>query len=124
MLVAGCQKKNADTATPPEATVVLRDGTRLTGAVLDMSAAQLTLKTPDGTSSDQPDNALRLVRPGIVRTLGSKSYAVWRASRDIALLLNESGYRTKAEHIARIVETENGVGVARDALENCPGRVA
>ena len=68
---------------------------------------------------DQPDNALRLVRLGVARTLGSKSYTARRAATEIAILLNESLYGTNAERVARIVESENGAGAACDALENC-----
>ena len=73
---------------------------------------------------DQPDNALRLARLGIARTLAKNSYTARRASRDIGLLLNNPGYRTKAEQIARIVESENGVCIACDELEKWLGKVA
>ena len=45
----GCQKKEAAT-TGPDATVVLRDGSRVSGEVLDSSGAQVTLKALDGST--------------------------------------------------------------------------
>ena len=47
---AGCQKKDSAAATGPEATVVFRDGTRVSGEVLQSSPAQITLKAFDGTT--------------------------------------------------------------------------
>ena len=46
----GCEKKDATPVTGPEATIVLRDGTRVSGEVLSTSAAQVTLKAIDGTT--------------------------------------------------------------------------
>ena len=48
-----CQQKQAVVAAPltgPEATIVLRDGSRVSGEVLATSPAQLTLKAFDGTT--------------------------------------------------------------------------
>ncbi len=50
VLASGCQKKDSAAATSPEATIVLRDGTRLSGEVVQSSPAQITLKAVDGTS--------------------------------------------------------------------------
>ena len=47
---SGCQKKDAAAATGPEATIVFRDGTRVSGEVVQTSPAQITLKTFDGTT--------------------------------------------------------------------------
>ena len=49
ILSSGCQKKDV-AATGPEATVVFRDGTRVSGEVLETTPAQITLKAFDGTS--------------------------------------------------------------------------
>lgn len=49
----GCQQKQAVLAAPangPEATIVLRDGSRVSGEVLATSPVQLTLKAFDGTT--------------------------------------------------------------------------
>ena len=47
----GCQQRQAGTPiSGPEATIVLRDGSRVSGQVLATSPAQLTLKAIDGTT--------------------------------------------------------------------------
>ena len=45
----GCQKKDA-AAAGPEATVVFRDGTRISGEVMQTTPAQISLKAFDGTT--------------------------------------------------------------------------
>src|ERR1035438_4576329 len=67
----------------------------------------------------QPDNAARLVRLGVARTIGSGSYTAARSVRDLQKLVTDPMYQTNADSIARIVKAEDGVGVACDALENC-----
>ncbi len=49
VLFPGCEKKDVATAGP-EATVVFRDGTRISGEVLQTTPAQITLKAFDGTA--------------------------------------------------------------------------
>ncbi len=68
---------------------------------------------------DQPDNAARLVRLGIARTIGSRSYTAARSVRELRKLLTNPLYQTNADRIAWIVKAEDGVGAACDALENC-----
>ena len=68
---------------------------------------------------DQPDNAARLVRLGVARTIGSGSYTAARSARDLQKLVTDPMYQTNADRIARIVNAEDGVGVACDVLENC-----
>ena len=50
VMSSACQKKDSAAATGPEATVVFRDGTRISGEVLQVSSAQITLKAFDGTT--------------------------------------------------------------------------
>ena len=45
-----CQKNDSAAAAGPEATLVFRDGTRLSGEVLQVSPAQVTLKAFDGST--------------------------------------------------------------------------
>jgi len=68
---------------------------------------------------DQPDNAARLVRLGVARTIGAASYTAARSVRELRKLLTDPLYQTNADRIARIVEAEDGAGVACDALEQC-----
>ncbi len=48
LLSSGCQKK--DVAAGQEATVVLRDGTRISGEISQSTPTQITLKAIDGTA--------------------------------------------------------------------------
>ena len=82
-----------------------------------MRAARPMLVVP--FAYDQPDNASRLVRLGVARTIGRGAYTARRAIKEIGTLLTDPQYRTNAERIARIVKSEDGVGSACDALENC-----
>jgi len=100
----------------PRASVIVHSGGIGTCAWA-MRAGRPMLVVP--FAYDQPDNALRLARLGVARTVGNKSYTARRAATEIALLLKESRYRTNAERISRIVESENGAVAACDALENC-----
>jgi UDP:flavonoid glycosyltransferase YjiC (YdhE family) len=68
---------------------------------------------------DQPDNAARLVRLGVARTIGSGSYTAARSVRALQKLVTDPMYQTNADRIARIVKAEDGAGAACDALENC-----
>jgi len=98
----------------PKASVVVHSGGVGTCGQA-MRAGRPSLVTP--FAYDQPDNAVRLVRLSIARTIRRDRYTARRAANEIGILLNEPRYRTNAERIARIVEAENGVGVACDALE-------
>ena len=68
---------------------------------------------------DQSDNAARLVRTGAPRTLGRRAYDARRAVRELGLLLGEPKYQTDCKRIADHVQSEDGVGAACAALENC-----
>jgi len=100
----------------PKASVVVHSGGVGTCAQA-MRAGRPSLVTP--FAYDQPDNAMRLVRLAIARTIRRDRYTARRAAREIGTLMKEPQYRTNAERIARTVRAENGVGVACDALESC-----
>lgn len=68
-------------------------------------------------SHDQPDNAARLERLGTSRTIPRKQYSASRAAKELSKLLGNPSYAAKAAEIGRIVQAENGVGVACDAIE-------
>ncbi|MDZ4803131.1 MAG: glycosyltransferase [Bryobacteraceae bacterium] len=100
----------------PKASVIVHSGGAGTCAQA-MRSGRPSLVTP--FAYDQPDNALRLVRLTIARTIRRDRYTARRAASEIETLLNDQRYRTNAERIARIVEAENGVAVACDVLERC-----
>lgn len=68
-------------------------------------------------SYDQPDNAARVVRLGVGRTIARKKYQQHLAVKELQLLLNNSKYKTKAQEIMQIIQAENGVKTACDAIE-------
>jgi UDP:flavonoid glycosyltransferase YjiC (YdhE family) len=68
-------------------------------------------------SHDQPDNAARVTRLGIARTIPRSRYQASLASAELSLLLNTPSYAQKATRIAQEMATEQGVESACDALE-------
>lgn len=69
-------------------------------------------------SYDQPDNAARVVRLGVGRTIARKKYQQDLAVKELQILLSDSQYKTKALEIAQIIQAKNGVKTACDAIES------
>jgi UDP:flavonoid glycosyltransferase YjiC (YdhE family) len=69
-------------------------------------------------SHDQPDNAARVQRLGISRTIERKQYFASRVAKELDELLGNPGYAAKATEIGQIGQAENGVDVACDAIES------
>jgi len=68
-------------------------------------------------SHDQPDNAARVQRLGTSRTIPREQYSASRVAKELSELLGNPSYAVKATEIGRIVQAENGVSVACDAIE-------
>ena len=66
---------------------------------------------------DQYDNAARLERLGVTRTIMRNKYTAERAAIEINQLLSNSTYRERAESLAQQVREEDGVRAACDAIE-------
>ena len=66
---------------------------------------------------DQPDNADRLTRLGVTRTLYRKRYSSERAATELGQLLGDPSYARRASAISQTVRQEDGVRTACDALE-------
>lgn len=66
---------------------------------------------------DQPDNAARVQRLGTSRTILRKQYTASRVAEELSELIRNPSYAAKAAEIKDVVEAENGVGVACDAIE-------
>jgi rhamnosyltransferase subunit B len=69
-------------------------------------------------SYDQPDNAARVKRLGTSRTIERKHYTAAIVAKELKALLENPNYATKAAEIGRIIQMENGVSVACDAIED------
>ena len=80
-----------------------------------LRAGHPTLVVP--WAHDQPDNAHRVARLGVSRTLLPSRYDAARVAHELEALLADAAYRTKAEEVARLVRAEDGVGRACDAIE-------
>ena len=68
-------------------------------------------------SYDQPDNAA-IVRLGVGRTIARKKYQQDLVIKELQILLSDSQYKTRASEIAQIIQAENGVKTACDAVES------
>jgi rhamnosyltransferase subunit B len=68
-------------------------------------------------SHDQPDNAARVERLGTSRTIPRQQYTGSRVAKELQILLENSKYATKAVEIGHILQSENGVKVACDAID-------
>jgi rhamnosyltransferase subunit B len=67
---------------------------------------------------DQPDNAERMVRLGVGRTIRRREYTADRAARELATLLDNPAYTQAAKSLGQRMQTERGAETAADALEN------
>jgi UDP:flavonoid glycosyltransferase YjiC (YdhE family) len=68
-------------------------------------------------SHDQPDNARRMRRLKLSRTIQKAAYKPWRVVRKVAAMLEKPKYATRAEAVAAQLAREDGVKAACDALE-------
>lgn len=68
-------------------------------------------------SHDQPDNAARLQRLGTSRTISRDRYSASRVAKELRALLENPSYAAKAKEVGHIIQGENGVGTACDAIE-------
>jgi predicted nucleotidyltransferase len=95
------------------ATIAHQGGIATTAQAL--RAGRPTLIVP--YSHDQPDNAARVQRLGTSRTIPREQYSASRIAKELSELLDNPSYAAKAIEIGRIIQAENGVGVACDAIE-------
>ena len=103
---------------PRAAAVVHAGGIGTTG--LAMRAGRPMLVVP--FAHDQPDNAERLRRLGVARTISGPRYSAARATTELRHLLDDSSFSQRASEVAQQVRQEDGVKVACDALEAFLGR--
>jgi len=99
---------------PRALAVIHQGGIGTTGQSL--RAGRPMLVVPYGF--DQPDNARRVVRLGVARTIPLKSYTASTVARELRSLLGESRYATRAAEIGRIVQSEDGVNAACKIIQD------
>ena len=68
-------------------------------------------------SHDQPDNARRMRRLKVSRTIQKKDYHPARVARKLADMLEDPRFAQRAQAVAKQICHEDGVKTACDALE-------
>ncbi len=97
---------------PRAAAIVHQGGIGTTGQAL--RAGRPTLIVPH--SHDQPDNAFRVTKLGVARTLFPSAYRAPRVARELDRLLRDINYATRAAQVATSVKQEDGAHSAADAI--------
>src|SRR5262245_46612414 len=98
---------------PRAAAIVHQGGVGTTGQA--MRAGRPMLVMPYG--HDQPDNAERVRRLGISRTVARAAFTAERVARELERVLGDPSYAARAAEVGRIVSAEDGARSAADAIE-------
>jgi rhamnosyltransferase subunit B len=98
---------------PRASVIVHQGGVGTTGQAL--RAGRPMLVVPFG--QDQPDNARRCVSLGVARTISRRAFTTARVTRELANLLEDRSYASRAADVGRAVRAEQGTTTACDALE-------
>jgi rhamnosyltransferase subunit B len=98
----------------PRAAVVVHAGGIGTSG-LAMRSGRPMLVVP--FAHDQPDNALRLTRLGVARTIAGHRTTTARLAAELGQLLEDPAYSRRAIEVGEQVRQEDGVRGACDALE-------
>jgi UDP:flavonoid glycosyltransferase YjiC (YdhE family) len=97
---------------PRASAIVHHGGVGTLGQALRSGRPMLVV--PHG--HDQPDNAYRVTKLGVARTLYPPRYRAARVARELARLLDDD-YRVRAESVAATVRSEGGADAAAEELE-------
>ncbi|HYG82515.1 MAG TPA: glycosyltransferase [Pyrinomonadaceae bacterium] len=98
---------------PRAAAVVHQGGVGTTGQAL--RAGVPTLIVP--FNHDQPDNAARVERLGVGRTLPRKKYTAANVVEELGRLLGDETYAERAAAVGEVVRGEDGARTAADEIE-------
>lgn len=98
----------------PGANVIVHQGGIGTTAQA-LRAGRPTLVVP--YSHDQPDNAERVERLGTSRTINRNQYSAPKVAKELRKLLSNPNYAASSAKIAGIIQKENGVITACNAIE-------
>ena len=98
----------------PRATAVVHQGgIGTTGQTLRASRPMLVMPY----NFDQPDNAARMTRLRVGRSILRACYSARRVARHLEILLGDPSYTTNSEEIGKVLQRENGAVTACDALQ-------
>jgi rhamnosyltransferase subunit B len=98
---------------PRAAAMVHQGGIGTTGQAMRAGRPMLVMPY----SHDQPDNAARLKRLGVARTITRDRYNAHNASAELDRLLNDPAYAARAAEIGERVRAEDGVRAACVGIE-------
>ena len=98
---------------PLAAAVVHQGGAGTTGQVMRSGRPMLVVPY----AHDQPDNALRVRKLGIARTVRRSAYHGELAGRALRALLDDMAIQRRAREVGDIVSREHGATAAADAIE-------
>lgn len=97
---------------PRAAAVVHQGGVGTTGQALRAGIPMLVMPY----NHDQPDNAARVTRLGVARTIARNSYKAEQVANELMELLKNPSYTKLAEEVGRKVRAENGAAQAVDLI--------
>jgi UDP:flavonoid glycosyltransferase YjiC (YdhE family) len=98
---------------PRAAAVVHQGGIGTTAQAMRAGRPMLVMPY----AHDQLDNAARVRRLGIARTVSRRRYTPARAAAELRCLLEDPAYARRASEVGRQLRQEDGVRAACDALE-------
>jgi rhamnosyltransferase subunit B len=98
---------------PRAASIVHQGGVGTTGQALRAGVPSLIVPF----NHDQPDNAYRVERLGVGRTISRKKYTATVAARELDRLLTDKNYAERARAVGRVVRSEDGAKTAADEIE-------
>lgn len=99
---------------PRAAAMVHQGGIGTTGQGLRAGIPMLVIPF----NHDQPDNAARVTRLGVARTISRKNYKAAKVVKELQELLGNPSYTRRAREIGRQVRAENGPEVAVNLILN------
>lgn len=94
--------------------VVHQGGIGTTGQALRSGKPEIVV--PYG--QDQPDNAARVSRLGVGRSIPRAAFSVETAAREIGRVLKDGAYAFRASRIGERIRAENGASTAADEIES------
>ena len=98
---------------PRAAAIVHHGGIGTTGLAMRSGRPMLVMPC----AWDQPDNAERVARKGIARTISRRRYTPACVAAELRSLLDDPAYARRAAEVGEQMRQEDGVRVACDALE-------
>ncbi|MSR58149.1 MAG: glycosyltransferase [Planctomycetaceae bacterium] len=116
--VIACEYAPFSELFPRAAAIVHQGGVGTTGQAMRAGRPMLVMPY----AHDQPDNADRVVKLGIARTISRYRYTPECVATEIAQLLSDPRYARRAAEVGECVRNEDGVGAACDALERLAAR--